>query len=644
MKMPRSSLCLYLLLCSQAAFCQVRLPRLVSDGMVLQRDAHAKVWGWAAKGETVTINFDGRTYHARADTDGKWTVLLSELKAGGPYTMEISASNHITLQNVLIGDVWVCSGQSNMQLSMDRVKYRYADVIAHADKPMIRQFIVPGRYDFQEPQDDVTSGRWVSANPENVLEFTAVGYFFAKTLFEKYRVPIGLINASLGGSPAEAWLSAEALKAFPEHLETATRFRDSAYRNQIMEKDKAVSDAWYARIQQVDKGLAEGQRPWYEPGCDASGWAAMNVPGYWADEGLGRVNGVVWFRKEIDFPASMTGKPARLWLGRIVDGDSTYVNGALVGTVSYQYPPRIYDVPAHLLREGKNVIVVRIISNTGRGGFVLDKPYRLSAAGQTIDLKGQWQCRLGATMDPLPAKTFIEWQPLGLYNGMIAPLTNYAIRGVIWYQGESNTAEPLEYRRLFPALIADWRAKWNRGDFPFLYVQLANFMEAKDQPSESDWAELREAQLRTLTVPNTGMAVAIDLGEWNDVHPLNKEDVGKRLALAAQKIAYGDDEVVHSGPIYESMKIEGNKIILTFTHCGAGLICRGGAELKHFAIAAADKKFVWARAKVEGDTIVVWNEDVTHPVAVRYAWADNPEGVNLYNREGLPASPFRTGE
>ena len=644
MRTRRSLLCSYVLLLSQAGFCEVRLPLLVSDGMVLQRDTPVKIWGWASDGETVTIDFDGKTYRTTAGTDGKWTVTLPGRAAGGPHNMQIIADNHIDLKDILIGDVWVCSGQSNMQLWMGRVKYRYADVIARADNPRIRQFIVPGRYDFQEPQDDVTSGRWVSATPESVLEFTAVGYFFAKALFEKYRVPIGLINASLGGSPAEAWLSEEALKAFPEHLETAKRFRDGAYRNQIMEKDKAVSDAWYGRVQQLDRGMAKGQRPWHEPGYDVSQWATMNVPGYWADEGLGPVNGVVWFRKEIDVPASMTGKPGRLWLGRIVDGDSTYVNGTLVGAVSYQYPPRIYDVPANLLREGKNVIVVRIISNTGRGGFVLDKPYRLEAAGHTIDLKGQWQYKLGATMDPLPAKTFIEWQPLGLYNGMIAPLSNYRIKGVIWYQGESNAGRALEYEKLFPALIADWRAKWNQGDFPFLYVQLANFMEAKGQPSESNWAELRESQLHTLAVPNTGMAVTIDLGEWNDVHPLNKEDVGKRLALAAQRIAYGDDEVVHSGPIYRSMKIEGNKIVLSFPHSGAGLASPGGDELKHFAIAGADKRFVWAKAKVEGNTIVVWNWDVIHPVAVRYAWADNPEGANLYNKEGLPASPFRTDE
>ena len=637
-----SLLCAYVLLVSQTAFCAVTLPRLVSDGMVLQRDIPVKIWGWADGGETVTIRFEGKMYRTAAEADGKWVLTLPSREAGGPYDMEISGSNRIELRDILVGDVWVCSGQSNMQLWMGRVKYRYADVIARAGNPRIRQFLVSGRYDFDEPQEDLASGRWVSADPESVLGFTAVGYFFAKTLYEQYGVPIGLINAALGGSPAEAWLSEDALRAFPEHMETVKRFRDRDYRDRIAEKDKAASDAWYARVGQLDRGMVEGQPRWYEPDCDASEWATMDVPGYWADEDLGPVNGVVWFRKEINVPASMTGKPARLWMGRIVDGDSTYVNGALVGSVSYQYPPRIYDVPADLLTEGKNVIVVRIISNINRGGFVPDKPYRLEAGGQSIDLKGAWQYRLGAPMEPLPGKTFIEWQPLGLYNGMIAPLTDYGIKGVIWYQGESNVGRPLEYQKLLSALIVDWREEWGQGDVPFLYVQLANFLEAKEEPGESDWAELREAQLKTLAVPNTGMAVAIDLGEWNDIHPLNKEDVGKRLALAARKLAYGDSAVVHSGPIYESMRIEGDKIVLAFAHVGSGLVSRGGGALKHFAIAGADKRFVWAQARIEGNEVVVWNENVTDPMAVRYAWADNPEGANLYNREGLPASPFRT--
>jgi len=645
MKMPRSLLCFYLLLFfSGTAFCRIRLPRLISDGMVLQRGDSAKIWGWADADEEVTINFNGKTYSDTTGTSGKWAVMLSELNVGGPYSMEITGSNRIILKDILIGEVWVCSGQSNMDLTMARVEERYADVIANSNNPAIRRFFVSRRYDFNTTQEDLESGFWESANPESVLRFTATGYFFAKALYEKYKVPIGLIHASVGGSPAEAWLSEDALKEFPTHLETAEKFKDRIYLHQIENKDKAISDAWYSLLQQKDKGLAEGQKPWFDPSYDASDWATMNVPGYWADEKLGHVNGVVWFRKEIDVPASMTGKPARLLLGRVVDSDRTYVNGKFVGSVSYQYPPRKYDVPENLLKAGKNIIVVRVVNNIGRGGFIPDKPYQLSAIGRTIDLKGPWQYKLAATMEPLQSKTFIEWQPLGLYNGMIAPLLNYTIKGVIWYQGESNTARPREYQKLFPALIADWRQKWNQGNFPFLYVQLANYMQVKDQPSESNWAELREAQLKTLSVPNTAMAVTTDIGEWNDVHPLNKEDVGKRLALGAQKVAYGDDEVVYSGPIYQSIKIEGDKISITFTNIGGGLAAKEGRELKHFAIAGADKKFVWAKAKIEGDKVIVWDDDIPSPVAVRYAWADNPKGANLYNKEGLPASPFRTDE
>ena len=372
-----STLFCCVLIISQAAFCRVRLPRLINDGMVLQRGDGAKIWGWAAADEKVAISFNGKTYSNIAGADGKWAVTLSELKAGGPYSMEITGSNHITLENILIGEVWVCSGQSNMDLTMARVEERYADVIANSNNPAIRRFFVSKRYDFNTPQEDLESGSWESANPETVRRFTATGYFFAKALYEKYKVPIGLIHASVGGSPAEAWLSEDALKEFPTHLETAKKFKDSDYLNQIANKDKAVSDAWYSLMQQKDKGMAEGQKPWFDPTYDASDWATMNVPGYWADGPLGNVNGVVWFRKEIDVPASMAGKPARLLLGRVVDSDRTYVNGKFVGSVSYQYPPRKYDVPENLLKAGKNIIVVRVVNNIGRGGFLLDKPYQL---------------------------------------------------------------------------------------------------------------------------------------------------------------------------------------------------------------------------------------------------------------------------
>ncbi|HWK04686.1 MAG TPA: sialate O-acetylesterase [Puia sp.] len=622
---------------------QVKLPRLVSDGMVLQRGVPIKVWGWAAPGENITVKFDGEKVSAVTGDDREWSVLLKPRKAGGPYIMEVDGINHIRLKDILVGDVWVCSGQSNMELPMERVKEKYAEVIAHAGNPSIRQFSVATRYNFNETEKDLSSGRWESADTASILQFTAAGYFFARTLFEKYHVPIGLLKASVGGSPAEAWLSENALYAFPAYREVANRYKDNAYPDSIAKNDKAISDEWYRNIRENDKGL-QGERPWYDPAYDASAWKSMALPGYWADQGLSAVNGVVWFRKEIEVPAAMTGQPAALLLGRIVDRDSVYVNGQFAGTIGYQYPPRRYTLPSGLLKPGRNIIIVRVINSAGRGGFVPGKPYQLSAAGQTIDLTGNWQYQLGVASGPLPAPTFFQYQPGGLFNGMIAPLLPYAIKGVIWYQGESNTDRAGEYRTLFPALIADWRAHWQEGNFPFLYVQLAGYMATKDQPSESNWAGLREAQRLTLSVPATAMAVTADIGEWNDIHPLDKEDVGKRLALAAEKLVFGDRWVVPSGPLYESMHVSGNEIHVRFSNIGEGLVVRGGGELRYFAIAGADKKFVWAKARISGDKVIVWNEQVQHPVAVRYGWADNPDGANLYNKSDnkvwLPASPF----
>jgi sialate O-acetylesterase len=623
---------------------QVHLPKVISDGMVLQRDAQIKIWGWAAEGEKISVHFIDSTYNTAADDKGNWNIRLPKLKAGGPYEMNVNASNSISISDIMIGDVWVCSGQSNMELNMQRASPLYGAEITNSENPYIRYFEVPDKYNFSSPQKDLPSGEWKKANPQNVLSFSAVSYFFGKELYDRYQVPVGLINSALGGSPAESWMSEEGLKEFPEHYNEAQRFKDSTLIQQIQNEDRTRINTWYSQLRKNDQGYKNPERPWYSPEYNSSDWSTMKIPGYWADESLGFVNGVVWFRKEINIPASMVGKPARLNLGRIVDADSAFVNGIFVGTKSYQYPPRRYDIPPTILKEGRNIIVVRVINSWGKGGFVEDKPYELVVDTHTIDLKGDWQYKLGAKMEPLRGETFIRWKPMGLYNAMIAPLLDYKIKGVIWYQGESNAGRPVEYRKLFPALIKDWRKNWKQGDFPFIFVQLPNFMEAKPQPSESNWALLREAQLKTLSLPNTAMAVTVDIGEWNDIHPLNKKDVGKRLALAAQKVAYGDVEVVYSGPLYKSMTIEGNKIILKFTNIGSGLIVKENDQLKSFAICGTDNKFVWANAKIKNNKVVVWSDKVENPVAVRYAWADNPEGANLYNKEGLPASPFRTDE
>lgn len=641
--MKRFLLVLIILNTAPNLFSQVQLPRLIRDSMVLQRDQQVNIWGWASAGERVVVKFDGKQYKTKADATGSWKIHLPPTKAGGPYNMEISGKNKITLQNILFGDVWFCSGQSNMVHQMNIHDITYAEDIKTANYPGIRQFLVPVANSLEGPKSNLANGSWKPAVGEDVRPFSAVAYFFAKKIYERYHIPIGIINASVGGTPIEAWTSEEGLKEFPALHATIQKNKDTAYINELSRRAFPTTTN---RPQQItDKGLAETPK-WFETNYNPKGWHTINIPGYWEDQGIKDLNGVVWYRREIDIPASMAGKPAKVFLGRIVDADVLYINGKQVGNTTYMYPQRRYNVPADLLKPGKNMFVVKVTNNSGKGGFVPDKPYCIFAGTDTIDLKGTWQYKVGEVFTPRGGQGFgggvaAQNQPSALYNAMVAPVTTYTIKGVLWYQGESNTGRAADYTRLQPAQIADWRNKWQQGDIPFLFVQLPNFMDANYIPSESQWAELREAQLRSLSVPNTGMVVAIDLGEWNDIHPDNKKDVGERLATAALKISYGEN-LIHSGPIFKSSEKQGNKIIIRFDHTGSGLVTNDGEDPAEFAIAGADKKFVWAKAKIEGNTIIVWNEEIKDPVYVRYAWADNPVNPNLYNKEGLPASPFRT--
>jgi sialate O-acetylesterase len=626
-----------------SAAAQVRLPRLVRDSMVLQRDTKVNIWGWAAAGEKVAVKFNNKTYRTTTGANGQWQVQLPAMKAGGPYTMNIDASNHITLKDILIGDVWICSGQSNMVHQMILHRERYEKDIAAANYPQIRHFWIATMTDLQAPRNDLPAGSWKTANPDDVLQFSAVAYFFAKKIYDQYKIPIGLINASVGGTPIQAWTSEEGLKEFPALTSTIQKNRDTAYINAFSRRAQAANSN---RPSWQDKGLT-GNPTWFDNTYIPKGWRPINIPGYWEDQGIKDLDGVVWYRREIDIPVSMTGTPAKLTLGRIIDADMVYVNGKQVGNTTYQYPQRRYQLAPGVLKEGKNIIVVRVTNNSGKGGFVPDKPYYISAGKDTIDLKGTWQYKVGAVFVPQRpggggGGFSAQNSPTALYNAMLAPATRYTIKGFLWYQGESNTGNPNEYAALMPALIKDWRRLWAQGELPFFYVQLPNFMEVQYLPSESQWAATREAQLKALSVANTGMAVAIDLGEWNDIHPDNKKDVGERLALLAQQMAYGDKNLVATGPLFDSAGIEGNKIVIRFTHTGSGLITRDGEEPGEFAIAGADKKFVWAKARIEGNKVIVWSDAVTSPLYVRYAWADNPDNPNLYNKEGLPASPFRT--
>jgi sialate O-acetylesterase len=621
---------------SQSLLAQVKLPALIRDSMILQRDTRIKIWGWASGEEKITVSFNNKSYKTKSDANGSWSVMLSPVKAGGPYTMNITGKNKITIKEILFGDVWFCSGQSNMVHQMGIHDIRYAKDIREADYPQIRQFWVPTLTSLSAPQADLPVGYWTPAVGEKLRPFSAVAYFFAKNIFEKYHVPVGIINASVGGTPIEAWISEEGLKEFPDLSGIIQKNKDTSYINSFNRSGDNRTR------QQTDAGMIAGPK-WFDVSYVPKGWRTINIPGYWEDQGIKDLNGVVWYRKEIDIPASMTGKPAKVFLGRIVDADELYINGKRVGNTTYQYPQRRYNIDAGVLKAGKNLFVIRVTNTNGKGGFVPDKPYCIFAGQDTVDLKGTWQYKVGDVFKPATGGfgggISFQNQPAALYNAMVAPETNYAIKGFCWYQGEANTGRAAEYAKLQPALVKDWRSKWNQGELPFLYVQLPGFMDYNYLPSESNWAALRESQLKSLAVPNTAMVVAIDLGEWNDIHPDNKKDVGDRLALAAMKLTYGEN-MVYSGPIYESSQTDGNKIIVSFTNTGSGLVTNDDEAPAEFAIAGADKKFVWAKAKIEGNKVIVWNDDVKEPVYVRYAWSDNPVNPNLYNKEGLPASPF----
>lgn len=625
-------------------YAQIKLPALVSDSMILQRDLPLKIWGWASPKEKVNLKFQGKNYSTSTNQQGKWIIILPALKSGGPFDMYLKGKNEIILKGILIGDVWLCSGQSNMVHQMGIHNVTYKKDIAEANYNEIRQFWVPTATNLKGVESDVKKSTWKSANPKNVLDFSAVAYFFARDIYQKHRIPIGIINSSVGGTPIEAWTSEEGFKDFPAIQTIISRNRDTAYVNSL----KLVKNLSNGSKLQPDKGLTEAKK-WFDPTYIPIGWKTINVPGYWEDQGIKDLNGVVWYRREIEIPDSLLLKPGMLHLGRIVDADRVYINGKEIGNTTYLYPQRRYSFSKDLFKKGKNTIVVRVENANGKGGFVPDKPYFLAIGTQKIDLKGTWDYKVGQVFIPLegrrgPMGISEQNQPTALYNGMIAPFIDYGIKGVLWYQGESNAGNGQAYEKLLTALIGDWRTKFSQPTLPFYHVQLPNFGDANYLPSESGWASMRESSLKALKIPNTGMAVTIDLGEWNDIHPDNKKGVGDRLALIARHYNYGEKDLIYSGPLYQSSIISENKVVISFSNIGSGLMSYDGEELSEFLIAGADKKYVWAKAKIVGDKVEVWADDVPEPKFVRYAWSDNPVNPNLYNKEKLPASPFQTAE
>ena len=621
---------------------KIELPAIFGDNMVLQQGQTIKIWGTASPGRMVTIQFNNQTKRALVSGEGNWRISLKPEPVGGPFVLNVLGLDTLNFKNIMVGEVWVCSGQSNMEWSVANSKNPNEE-ITHANYPNIRLITVK-RALSNQPKTDFKTDGWVECSPNTIENFSAVGYYFGRTLYQNLDIPIGLIHTSWGGTPSEAWTSSNSLKKLDDFRQLAIDVENDTLTEEVaLKRHQQKVNEWNDLVAKNDIGL-NANTTWKDVNYDISDWKSIQLPQHWEEAGLPDFNGLVWFRKEIEIPESWKNQDLTVNLGPIDDVDVTWFNGQKIGNMDRYNQIRKYNISSSLVNISKNNISVRVLDTGGAGGF-WGKPEQMklySTSGDSISLAGEWyfQASLNlADLPQMPRSPRNSNRSTVLYNAMIAPLIPFAIKGAIWYQGESNAGRAFQYRTLFPTMINDWRTNWRQGDFPFIFVQLANYQQTKPEPVDDSWAELREAQLMTLSLPNTGMAVTIDIGEANDIHPKNKQDVGKRLALNALNKVYNKN-VKYSGPMYKSMSIDGNKIRLKFEHTADGLVAKG-EKLTGFAIAGSDQKYVWAEAKIEGKNIIVSSPQITSPVAVRYAWATNPI-CNLYNSEGLPASPFRT--
>ncbi len=610
---------------------------IFGDNMVLQRGKPNAMWGWSEPGDRIQVQIARQTASAVAGPDGRWQVRIDPPPAGGPYTVRITGSQTAELRDVLVGDVWLCGGQSNMQFSL-RGDKNGAEEVKSANHPEIRFFVVGERVSYRGAE--IPRGQWRIVSPQTAGGLSAVAYYFARKVQDTAHVPIGLIQAAVGGTTAEAWTSSAALrelKDFDAALSELDRLREAGapeYGNWVMH--------WY---DQYDIGLKGTS--WADPQLDDSDWKPVEIPGGFRELGVPETPAVAWFRKEIVLPDPLPAGGATVFLGSVERMDTVYINGQSVGGSAWVENPRIYRVRAGLLKPGRNQVTIRVLKVRPNGGF-LSKPEQLRivlGGGTVVPLAGQWKGRVSVDArppHPLPI-SYENWpvMPVVLYEGMIKPLAPLAITGAIWYQGEANSERAFQYRRLLPAMIADWRKLFGQGDFPFYIAGLPAFRQRSSTPVDDAWAELREAQAMTVAaVPNTCLAVTIDTGDANDIHPRDKAPVGDRLGRCALANHYGE-KIPYAGPTLASVERLPGAIRLRFTNIEGGLVARGG-KLEEFAVAGDDRKWSWAEARIEGrDTVVVSSSAVPEPREVRYAWQSNP-AASLFNGAGLPAAPFRT--
>lgn len=626
-----------------SAQAQVRLPRIFSDHMVIQQKQPVRIWGWASPGEKVSVTLNDQKASVKTYKDGKWILTLPAQQAGGPFSLLVTGKNKIELKDVMVGEVWLCSGQSNMAFELKNSKFANAE-IATSENVKVRHFKVPNRMS-AIPADDFQGGAWQLSSPETSGEFSAVAYYYAKKLSETLNVTVGIINASWGGTFIEGWMSYEALHSLPEYSEYH-QLTPGELEDWFVSTEKKYDNLYQSLGINDRNNIREDSAEWRNPAFDDSKWPTVKLPQRFDYSLLPRFDGTVWFRREIFIPEEIARKGINVQLGRVDDYDITYINGRKVGSTMGVNRARSYAVDPSVLKSGKNLIAIRVHDYWERGGFLdSGETFKITSGNWTQTLAGDWKMTIGK-------QTFM-WirtpnaHPNLLFNGMLSPILPYTFKGAIWYQGENNVLFAKQYRQVLPELIKDWRKNFTNGEFPFYLVQLPNInsINSYSQHGGSDWAELRESQLAALQLPNTGMAITIDLGDSTDVHPTDKTQVASRLALLTLKNTYRQNLGEVASPLANEIQFQGEKAIILFRNSGSGLVARDRyGYLRGFELAGADQKFCFAQARIEGDKVIVSSPKVPVPVAVRYAWSSNPSDANLYNVEGLPASPFRSDD
>lgn len=619
-----------------AAVGALKLPGVFGDGMVLQANRPIHVWGWAAANEKIAVGLSSEQHEVQADGNGFWEAELSPMQYGGPYNLTVCGeSDSIRIKDILIGEVWLCSGQSNMEFPTRLVDSADWEC-ENAGYPQIRLFSMPKKMSFSALPD--CEGQWKVCSPTEVADFSAVAYFYGRELHEKLNVPIGLIDASWGGTCVETWIGGHSYSELPmalklRHRNVLSTDTESFFSENERSK-RLYEEAFRRHISQTDGGVSD---------LLSLNWRAVPMPSVWSQTGMENMDGIAWYRCSFEIDDELVGKAGRVSLGAIDDSDVTWLNSVEIGRTDNYAAKRMYHVPEGVL-EKQNELYIRVVDTAGEGGTCgVDEEFFIQIGNEKLKLADEkWE--LAVAVDT-QSYNYIPYSPNSfpslLYNAMISPILPFEIKGVIWYQGESNADYAYDYRHLFPALIRDWRKAWGY-EFPFYWVQLANFMQKDKEPEDSGWAVLRESQNLALSEPQTGQAVITDIGEADDIHPKNKQDVGLRLARIALRNAYGKDSVVCSGPTFERMEVAGNEVVVTFGNVARGLrTANKYGYVSGFAISGKNRVFKWAKARIEGNRIVLSSEGVENPIAVRYCWSDNPD-VDLYNSEGLPAVPFRT--